>query len=220
MNIPSRPVLNPFANQQKSSGPGIGLVAVAIIIGFLTSGLVLFWRLPQLQEIANPAKLIKTTYAPKSKDWDFYTAEVSSLMQELAQQRQAYDRKFRDLAAVEMRIETEKKELVRIREQIERMRRELDSETTELIDSERSNIRRLAKTYSAMKPAQAVAILAEMSDQNVVKLLGLMKTDTSARILGEMARTDDGSGSATMAARAASLSNQLRLLQDQKTASQ
>jgi Mg/Co/Ni transporter MgtE len=82
--------------------------------------------------------------------------------------------------------------------------------------SEKTNVRNLSRTYSNMKPTQAVAIISEMTDANIVKILALMKPDIQARILAEMAKTPDGSvaggsGNATLAPRAAKLSDQLRL---------
>jgi hypothetical protein len=151
------------------------------------------------------------------KDWDFYTTEIDNLVNELKTERENYQKKAKDFAAVELRIATEKKELVRIREEIEKMRSELTEKTTEMQASEKTNVRNLSRTYSNMKPTQAVAIISEMSDANIVKILALMKPDIQAKILAEMAKTPDGStaagsGNATLAPRAAKLSDQLRLL--------
>jgi len=98
------------------------------------------------------------------------------------------------------------------------MRQDLTTQTTEMQTAEKSNLRSLARTYSNMKPSQAVAIVAEMSDENVVKMLALMKPDVVAKILGEMSRTADGAGNATssMAARAAKISDQLRLFKQEQ----
>ena len=71
-----------------------------------------------------------------------------------------------------------------------------------------------------MKPTQAVAILAEMSDANIAKLLATMKSDVVAKILGEMSRTVDPAAEpgskTTLAARAAAISNQLRLFKNEQ----
>jgi flagellar motility protein MotE (MotC chaperone) len=217
MNAPkATPTLNPFQDAEPQPPSLWGPIIIAIILGIATSAGVLLWRLPKLQEEAVPAAVQKTKISSQSKDWDFYSAEIDNLVKELRTERENYDKKNKDLAAVEMRIETEKKELLRIRAEIERMREDLSRITTELQNSEKTNIRSLARTYSNMKPSEAVAILAEMSDTNIVKMLALMKADVVARILGEMAKTNDGSGNATMAARAARLSDQLRLLKQEQ----
>jgi flagellar motility protein MotE (MotC chaperone) len=101
------------------------------------------------------------------------------------------------------------------------MRDDLTTQTTELLSTEKSNIRNLARSYAIMKPAEAVAILSQMSDANIVKLLATMKADIVAKILGEMAKTKDPTASAdsrtTLANRAATISDQLRLFKNDTT---
>ena len=221
------PTLNPFADAEEKPSSNWMPILAAIILGIATSAGVLMWRLPSITASVNPStastpSTIKTKITSQSKDWDFYTAEIDNLVNELKNERESYQKKKNDFAAVELRIATEKKELTRIREEIEKMRTELTDKTTEMQASEKTNVRNLSRTYSNMKPEQAVAIISEMTDANIVKILSLMKPDIQARILAEMAKTVDtsaaggpataGSVIATLAPRAAKLSDQLRLL--------
>jgi len=211
------PTLNPFADADEKPDSNWMPIIAAVILGIATSAGVLMWRLPSITASSTPVEshtpsTIKTKITSQSKDWDFYTAEIDNLVNELKTERENYQKKAKDFAAVELRIATEKKELVRIREEIEKMRSELTEKTTEMQASEKTNVRNLSRTYSNMKPTQAVAIISEMSDANIVKILALMKPDIQAKILAEMAKTPDGSGIATLAPRAAKLSDQLRLL--------
>jgi flagellar motility protein MotE (MotC chaperone) len=228
------PTLNPFGASEAEPPSLWGPILIAIILGIATSAAILYWRWPTIgAKIENIPAVSKTRITTQSKDWDYYTGEVENFMKELQEERTAYEKKTKDLAAVEMRIETEKKELLRTREEllrlrgeIESMREELSSRTTEMQDSEKSNIRNLARTYSNMKPAEAVAIFIEMSDDNVAKLLAGMKNDVVAKILGEMAKTRDpkasdtppaaGAEPATLAPRAAAISEKLRLLKKEQ----
>lgn len=229
------PTLNPFGAAEAEPPSLWGPIIIAILLGIATSAAVLFWRWPTIGEkIESIPAISKTRITTQSKDWDYYTGEVENLMKELQEERTAYEKKTKDLAAVEMRIETEKKELLRTREEllrlrgeIESMREELSSRTTEMQDIEKTNIRNLARTYSNMKPAEAVAIFIEMSDDNVAKLLAGMKNDVVAKILGEMAKTKDpkaeedspaaaGAEPATLAPRAAAISEKLRLLKKEQ----
>jgi flagellar motility protein MotE (MotC chaperone) len=231
------PTLNPFGAAEAEPPSLWGPIIIAVILGIATSAAVLYWRWPTIgAKIENIPAISKTRVTTQSKDWDYYTGEVENLMKELQEERSAYEKKTKDLAAVEMRIETEKKELVRTREEllrlrgeIESMREELSSRTTEMQESEKSNIRNLSRTYANMKPAEAVAIFVEMSDDNVAKLLAGMKNDVVAKILGEMAKTKDpkatenptadaaGAEPATLAPRAAAISEKLRLLKKEQT---
>ena len=215
------PTLNPFADADEKPDSNWMPVIAAVILGIATSAGVLMWRLPSITASSTPVEshtpsTIKTKITSQSKDWDFYTAEIDNLVNELKTERENYQKKAKDFAAVELRIATEKKELVRIREEIEKMRSELTEKTTEMQSAEKTNVRNLSRTYSSMKPTQAVAIISEMTDANIVKILALMKPDIQGKILAEMAKTSDGSGNATLAPRAAKLSDQLRLFKQQQ----
>lgn len=225
------PTLDPFGEAESESPSLWGPILIAILLGIATSAAVLYWRWPSIaasgQEPSHSkaTTLFKTKAEAGSKNWDFYTGEVENLMKELREEKIAYEQKTRDLAAVEMRIETEKKELLRIQNEIISMREELTQRTTEIQETEKTNIRSLARTYSTMKPSEAVAIISKMEDSDVAKLLAMMKNDVVAKILGEMAKTrdpdaGDGAQNATMAERAAQISRQLQLLTKPQTTAQ
>ena len=225
------PTLDPFGETEPESTSLWGPILIAIILGIATSAGVLYWRWPSIAGDSENPSHSKTTFLEKtkiesqSKNWDFYTGEVENLMKELRQEKDAYEQKTKDLAAVEMRIDTEKKELLRIQDEIKKMRDELTQRTTEIQDTEKTNIRSLARTYSTMKPAEAVAIISKMDDSDVAKLMAMMKNDVVAKILGEMAKTKDpnakdGAQNASMADRAAKISRQLQLLTKPQPAAQ
>jgi flagellar motility protein MotE (MotC chaperone) len=219
------PTLNPFSEADQKPSSSWGLILLAVILGTATAAGVLLLKWPSVTTLPPEPPATRTKIKSQSKDWDFYTAEIDNLIQELQKQRTGYEVKTKDLGAVEMRIAAEKQELLRLREEllrlrgeIEKMRDDLTSQTTELVSTEKSNIRNLARSYAIMKPAEAVAILSQMSDANIVKLLATMKADIVAKILGEMAKTKDPTAPAdsrtTLANRAATISDQLRLFKN------
>ena len=222
------PTLNPFSDADQKPSSSWGLILLAVILGTATAAGVLLLKWPSVTTLPPEPPATRTKIKSQSKDWDFYTAEIDNLLQELQKQRTTYEVKTKDLGAVEMRIAAEKQELLRLRDEllrlrgeIEKMRDDLTTQTTELLSTEKSNIRNLARSYAIMKPAEAVAILSEMSDANIVKLLATMKADIVAKILGEMAKTKDPAAPAdsktTLANRAATISDQLRLFKNDTT---
>jgi len=222
------PTLNPFSEADQKPSSSWGLILLAVILGTATAAGVLLLKWPSVTTLPPEPPATRTKIKSQSRDWDFYTAEIDNLLQELQKQRTTYEVKTKDLGAVEMRIAAEKQELLRLREEllrlrgeIEKMRDNLTTQTTELLSTEKSNIRNLARSYAIMKPAEAVAILSEMSDANIVKLLATMKADIVAKILGEMAKTKDPAAPAdsktTLANRAATISDQLRLFKNETT---
>ena len=222
------PTLNPFSEADQKPSSSWSLILLAVILGTATAAGVLLLKWPSVTTLPPEPPATRTKIKSQSKDWDFYTAEIDNLLQELQKQRTTYEVKTKDLGAVEMRIAAEKQELLRLRDEllrlrgeIEKMRDDLTTQTTELLSTEKSNIRNLARSYAIMKPAEAVAILSEMSDANIVKLLATMKADVVAKILGEMAKTKDPAAPAdsktTLANRAATISDQLRLFKSENT---
>jgi flagellar motility protein MotE (MotC chaperone) len=222
------PTLNPFSEADQKPTSSWSLILLAVILGTATAAGVLLLKWPSVTTLPPEPPATRTKIKSQSKDWDFYTAEIDNLLQELQKQRTTYEVKTKDLGAVEMRIAAEKQELLRLRDEllrlrgeIEKMRDDLTTQTTELLSTEKSNIRNLARSYAIMKPAEAVAILSEMSDANIVKLLATMKADVVAKILGEMAKTKDPAAPAdsktTLANRAATISDQLRLFKSENT---
>jgi flagellar motility protein MotE (MotC chaperone) len=220
------PTLNPFSEADQKPTSSWSLILLAVILGTATAAGVLLLKWPSVTTLPPEPPATRTKIKSQSRDWDFYTAEIDNLLQELQKQRTTYEVKTKDLGAVEMRIAAEKQELLRLRDEllrlrgeIEKMRDDLTTQTTELLSTEKSNIRNLARSYAIMKPAEAVAILSEMSDANIVKLLATMKADVVAKILGEMAKTKDPAAPAdsktTLANRAATISDQLRLFKDE-----
>ena len=215
------PTLNPFSEADQKPSSSWGLILLAVILGTATAAGVLLLKWPSVTTLPPEPPATRTKIKSQSRDWDFYTAEIDNLIQELQKERTGYEVKTKDLGAVEMRIAAEKEELLRLRGEIEKMRDNLTTQTTELLSTEKSNIRNLARSYAIMKPAEAVAILSEMSDANIVKLLATMKADIVAKILGEMAKTKDPAAPAdsktTLANRAATISDQLRLFKNETT---
>jgi len=153
------------------------------------------------------------------REWAYWSDEINHLADDLKSERQALDDRAKELDQFEKRLVSEREELRKVRVELEGMKREVTDNIPKIEASERQNIKTLAKTYSAMKPTDAVAVLREMDDPSIVKILASMKPDIVGTIFQEMAKAKDTDG--TLSARAARISEQLRLVQsDTKTAQQ
>ena len=110
-------------------------------------------------------------------------------------------------------VTAERQEVERIKEEVARMRRELESRIVEVAENERDNLKKLVATYTAMPPVNAVMIFRETDEDTVVKILSAMKPDRVALILGEMARlVDKDRSDEPPSRRAARISDKLRLM--------
>jgi len=151
--------------------------------------------------------------ARKAQGWDFWTIEMENLAAELKEEKLKLRKESDQLDQRAARLGAERQELDRIRQDIEGMRREIDERVITIRVDEAKNLRGLAQTYATLSPAAAVAILKEMDDSTVVKILSLMKADVTGPIFEAMAATPDGApGGVTLAKRAALLSEKIRLM--------
>jgi len=136
---------------------------------------------------------------------------MENVASELKEERARVSQQADQLAQREGRLAAERQELEKVRAQIESLRLEVSTKVIEIQGNELKNLRTLAQTYTSLTPRAAVAIFREMDDGTVVKILALMKSESVAPILEEMARASTADPS--FSRRAAALSEKLRLMQ-------
>ena len=196
---------------------------VAAILGLvlgLGSGLFTFWRAAHVA-LEHAIKLVPHKDAvgteERERGWNFWTIEIENLANELKGERDRLRKQTEQLDRREAQIAAEGQELNKVRLEVEGLRQEIATKVIEINADEVKNIRGLAQTYTNLSPRAAVAILREMDDIMVVKILATMKPDVVAPIFEEMSKTTGPDG--PLAKRAATLSDRLRLLKSLKTAS-
>jgi flagellar motility protein MotE (MotC chaperone) len=194
------------------------LVAAFAIFAGAAVGLAWYWR----AATAMVEHIIQSRPGPvvaegKDQGWDFWTIEIDGLASELKEERARLRQQADLLNQRAARLSSEQQELAKIRAEIESMRAEINRKVIEITADEAKNLKNLASTYSSLSPRAAVAILREMDDTTVVKILSLMKSDVVGPIFEEMAKTQGPDG--PLARRAALLSERLRLMKSAKTAS-
>lgn len=194
------------------------LAILGIVLGIGTTTGVILLHAKELT--VGPAKVTESKQpapANASREWVFWTEEINKLSSNLKEERDALDERAKDLDQFEKRLAGEREELRKVRAELEGMRREVTDNIPKIEASEKVNIKNLAKTYSAMKAQDAVAVLRELDDPSIVKILASMKADVVGAIFQEMAKAKDADG--TLAVRAARISEQLRLVRTEiKTA--
>lgn len=188
----------------------IAVLGLILAVGTQFIALKLSWNeiFPEQKQQA----LVVKREAPEPFAWGFSSDSILTLKQELENRIAALDVREQNLAAYEGRLEADRLEIEDIKEQVERMRDELMEGVVKLETDEQDNLKRLAKTYSALTPEAAVSIFRELDDSTVVKILFFMKTDVVAAILQEM--TTANGVAAEQVRRAAKISDMLRLFTD------
>ncbi|MEN9403802.1 MAG: hypothetical protein RL091_2505 [Verrucomicrobiota bacterium] len=192
------------------------IVAALGIFAGTAVGIGWFWRAADtlvMHAIASlPPKPIEES---RVQGWDFWTIEIDGLASELKEERARLRQQAELLNQRAARVAAEQQELAKIRTDLEAMRTEIGRKIIEVTADESKNLRTLAQTYSGLTPKGAVAILREMDDTTIVKILSLMKAESVGPIFEEMAKTSAPDG--TLARRAALLSEKLRLMKSSKT---
>ena len=193
------------------------IISVVAILAGAAAGLLPLWRASQqLVTQALSVRVVKSNHL-KDQGWDFWTIEVDSLASELKDEKARMAKLSEQLDLRAARLNAEQKELEKIRTSIEATRKEIGDRVIEISVDEQKNLRTLAQTYTNLTPRAAVAIIREMDDMTVVKILSLMKADVVAPIFEEMSKTTDRDG--ILARRAAILSEKIRLLKSNKRGS-
>lgn len=193
------------------------LVTVVGVLGGVAVGLGWFWRVGEMLVTQAVAARAVAAKEKKTQGWDFWTIEIDNLASELKEEKGRLKKQSEALDQRAARLTAEQQELEKLRSSIEAMRKEIGEKVIEINTDESKNLRTLAQTYTNLTPRAAVAIIREMDDTTVVKILSLMKPDVVAPIFEEMSKTPDKDG--LLARRAATLSEKLRLLKSNRTAS-
>jgi flagellar motility protein MotE (MotC chaperone) len=183
---------------------------VALIGSVLYLGtMFMTWHAPHFARPAPPAAAASAPVAAPS--WEFYNPEVEQLVADLKQQQAALATREQQLRALEVRLQAERAEINAVTQTVARLQREFDQNVVHAREEESANLRRLAKLYGAMEPVNAVAILREMTDDEIVKILAYMKDNQVTAIL----ETFTATGGA--AKRVAQISERMRVLLTRNT---
>ncbi len=138
--------------------------------------------------------------------WEYKNPELEQLLTEARAERENLRNRAHDLAALEARLKAEWQEITVVTQTVARLQAQLDRTVTCVKQEEASNLKRLAKMYSTMKPDAAAKLLAALDDSQATRILAMMKDTDSALVLETFARQDPAS-----LKRAAQLSYRLRL---------
>jgi hypothetical protein len=124
------PTLDPFPSRSNNDISIGSLAITAIILGIATVAVVFYFKMPKPAAEDPKAKdplagVFSETLTEKMKDWDFYTTEIGTALQELRDAKEKYENQSKALFETELRLEAEKEDLARIRKDIETMRSQL-----------------------------------------------------------------------------------------------
>jgi len=177
------------------------VVAVAALLFFITMFAVL--RTVPLGQVAAAAKAPKM--AEDDPSWKFHNPDIDQWVSQIKDERDALALREQQLKEWEARLAAESREISAVTQAVSRTQEAFDKRVLLFKDAEKDNAKKQLKVIADMTPDGAAAMLNEMPDDEVAKLLYVMKADVSGAILDAMSKL----GSAP-AKRAATLAQRLK----------
>jgi flagellar motility protein MotE (MotC chaperone) len=117
----------------------------------------------------------------KNPDFDQWVAQMKDEKETLALREQ-------QLSEWQSRLDAERQEISTVTQTVSQLQADFDKNVIRFRAQETDNVKHQAKLIAAMSPAGAAAMFNEMADDDVVKILFIMKTDEASVILDTMSK--------------------------------
>ena len=163
---------------------------------------VLFWQTPK----PPPRAALKNAYHFSGPSWNFSNPEADQLIAELKIERKSVEQRGQQLDELAARLQNERVELAQVTQTVHQLQVDFDKSVLSVKDEEVGNLKKLAKVYAGMTPETAAAVLSEMDNESIVRILLYLKETETAAILEALAKKGEPE-----ARRTAEISEQVRL---------
>jgi flagellar motility protein MotE (MotC chaperone) len=151
------------------------------------------------------AQFIKPDYsAGDDPSWKFRNPEFNEWVSQVQSEKDKLDVRQQQLDEWQTRLNLELQEMSLVTLTVNQLQSNFDQSVIRFKAQEMDNIKHQAKLISAMSPQGAINMLNQMSDDDVVRILYIMKPDQASAILDAMSIA-----SPMQAKRAASLTGRL-----------
>ncbi|MEI6231500.1 MAG: hypothetical protein WCT04_00505 [Planctomycetota bacterium] len=176
-------------------------IVIGIIIGLILglAGCIVprFWNVDLFAKIfpnkiapsADKEALKKTVPDPVVVPKDL---ELRRMIAEVAKQKAALQDRERPLAEASAKIDQERKALLALKQEIEDAELRAKTSVLEIDANEMVNLKRLAKTWAQMDPADAAKLARGIDLDFAVKILAKMTEKQTAGILGALTSETEG----------------------------
>jgi flagellar motility protein MotE (MotC chaperone) len=152
------------------------------------------------------AQFIKPDYsADDDPSWRFRNPEFDQWVAQIQTAKEKLDLRQQQLNELQTRLNAELQEISTVTQTVYQLQSNFDQNVIRFNAQESDNVKHQAKLISAMSPEGAVAMLSQMSDDDVVRILFAMKPDQASQIFDALSKMGDAG-----AKRAAQLTERLR----------
>ena len=143
--------------------------------------------------------------ADDDPSWKFKNPEIDQWLAQMKDEKEALAQREQQLTDWQNRLAAERQEISTVTQTVAQLQSDFDRDVVRLQSQQMENVRRQAKLIAAMSPEGAAALLKQMPDDDVVRLLFTMKADVASAILDMMSKESEAA-----AKRAADLTLRLR----------
>jgi len=144
--------------------------------------------------VLNPSKFagaqfIQPDYsAEDDPSWRFRNPEFNEWVSQIQNEKERLDVRQQELDEWQTRLNTELQEISTVTQMVSQLQSDFDKNVIRFKAQETDNVKHQAKLLSAMSPEGAVAIFGQMSDEDVVRILFVMKPDEASAILDTLSK--------------------------------
>lgn len=162
----------------------VTVVVVAALMFFFTMFAVL--HAVPLGQVAVAAKA--PLIAEDDPSWKFHNPDIDQWVSQMKDEREALAVREQNLKEWEARLTAESREISAVTQAVSRTQAEFDKRVLQFTDQQKDNVKKQLKVIADMTPDGAVAMLNEMPDDEVARMLYSMKADVSGAILDAMSK--------------------------------
>ncbi len=124
--------------------------------------------------------------------WKFRNPEFDQWVEEVRREKEALSLREQQLRELQARLNADRQELNSATQTVYQLQADFDRNVVRIKDQEIDNLKRQAKIISGMSPEGAAGLVNEMSEDDAVRVLFVMKADEASailEILGKMGQT-------------------------------
>ena len=126
--------------------------------------------------------------AADDPSWKFHNPEMDQWVAQLKDEREALTLRAQQLKEWEAQLNAQGKELSTVTRAVSNVQAAFDKRVVQFTEQEKENAKKQVKVIAGMTPDGAAAMLGEMSDPEVTKLLYAMKNDLAGGILDAISK--------------------------------
>jgi flagellar motility protein MotE (MotC chaperone) len=121
--------------------------------------------------------------------WKFRNPEMDQWLEEIKSEKESLASREQQLKDLETRLNAERQEISVVTQAVSQMQADFDKNVIRMNAQEAENLKRQVKLISSMSPEGASATLAQMSDDDVVRILVTMKADDASLALDTLSKS-------------------------------